>query len=224
MKIRDVLLPDFMEEIRSHFGIASEDVFDEPVTEDMQIIPAALRPGDAFQFYALPLYVLARLTFPGLVVETGTQNGASAQGILCALKRNAHGRLISIDAGNDSSDGTHAFTLDGIPGKHIPDHLRDRWELIIGFTQNKLEPAIDGEFVDLFFHDSDHSRAVVEYEFETVARHARSGSIVSLHDHYGQWDYERILAGWTPICGQSRPQVLEVQGVYQNVIRAWRKP
>lgn len=224
MNIREVLLPDFIAEVTAFFGAAVDPILDEPVTEDMQIIPAALRPGDAFQFYALPLYVIARLTRPTIAIETGTQNGASAQGILCALKRNEWGHLISIDAGNDSSDGTHAHTEDGIPGKYIPNHLRDRWSMVIGFTQDKLGPIIEKGVVDLFFHDSDHSREVVEYEFQTVVKASQSGTIVSLHDHYGQWDYARILSGWLPICGHSRPQVLALGGVYQNVIRAWRKP
>ena len=224
MKIGDVLLPDFVAEIAAHFGDAADPIFDEEITTDMQIIPAALRPGDAFQFYALPLYVLARIIRPTLAVETGTQNGASAQAILCAIRRNDHGRLLSIDAGTNSSDGTHQFTEDGVPGKHIPDHLRDRWDLVIGLTQHKLAPILAVQAVDLFFHDSDHSREVVEFEFRTVVAASRPGTIVSLHDHYGQWDYRSILEGWDPICGHEHPQVLEENGIYHNVIRAWRKP
>lgn len=182
-----------------------------------------LRPGDSFSFYSLPLYVICRISKPNIVIETGTQNGGSTQAILCALRDNEKGTLHSIDSGDQSTDGTHISTF-GEPGQDITKDLKKRWNFHLGYTYDVL-PIILPQLkkVDLFFHDSDHSKECVEFEFREIIQYCAKGSFVGLHDHYGQWDYTNILKEFSFVIGYHRPAVHYKDGRYHNVLRLWRK-
>jgi predicted O-methyltransferase YrrM len=69
------------------------------------------------------------------------------------------------------------------PGWIIPDHLRHRWELTIGRSQDRL-PTLLGELgkIDLFLHDSEHSYDCMSFEFRTAFGHLRSGGILASDD------------------------------------------
>lgn len=226
MRIIDVLKSDFVNEINNEYGSKeANSVLNEEVTNDLAH-SLQLRPGDSFSFYSLPLYVVTRIVKPSIVIETGVQNGGSTQTILAALNQNKKGTLHSIDSGDISTDGTHKSTSNGLPGQNVSNHLRDRWKLHIGFTFDvfpKLLPEID--LIDLFFHDSDHSKENVEYEFNAIKTHLNKNGLVGLHDHYGQWDHETILpANEYKFCiGKDRPATHSLNGEYHNVLRLWKK-
>ncbi len=121
-------------------------------------------------------YVLARLLRPRVVLETGVHDGLSSAVILRAMERNGAGGLISIDLPSvDLPPGA------GRPGWLVPEHLRWRWALHLG-NARKLLPrlAAANAPLDFFIHDSDHSRAFQQFEYETAIVHlARPGLLLS---------------------------------------------
>ena len=223
MRIIDKVHPDFRDEVISEWGNGASAVLCEPIGPAL-MHAQALRPGHAFENYVLPLYVVTRCAGPKIAVETGTQNGGSAQAMLAGLDRNQHGKLWSFDSGSKSTDGTHTLTK-GLPGENISAWLKRKWNLTHGFTYDTLTSVLDMlESVDLFFHDSDHSKECVEFEFTEIVKYCKPGSYVGMHDFYGQWDHERILEGFTQIIGMTRPSVhRDSNGVYHHVLRLWRK-
>lgn len=225
MKIVDLLNRDFLAEIVNEFGKEEAKKVVSKELDHLLNHSLNLRPGDSFIFYSLPLYVMCRLLRPKVVLETGVQNGGSTQTILCALRENNVGRLFSVDSGEVSTDGTHTNTW-GPPGKNVSEELKSSWDLRIGYTSNifpTLLPEIEN--VDLFFHDSDHSKQNVEYEFEAVKKFSSKNSWLGLHDHYGQWDSENIMSKdkFVFIIGKDRPPVHQKDGKYHNVLRLWKQ-
>lgn len=222
MKIKNYLNKDFIDESLEYFGEEVNDVLNEDV-DDILLHSKNLRPGDSFSFYSLPLYVVTRMIKPNNIIETGTQNGGSAQTMLYALYKNNKGILHSIDSGNMSTDNTHIIT-NGQPGEKITSFLKKRWNLHLGYSYDKLTPLLnDIGIVDLFFHDSDHSKKCIEFEFNEVLKHTNSDSLIGLHDHYNQWDSNNILTGYKQIFAKKRPNKHFENGNYHNVLRLWRK-
>lgn len=93
---------------------------------------------------------LVAITKPAIMVETGVARGLSSAVILSAMARNDMGHLYSVDLPLLSTD-------DAIVGTAVPQHVRDRWTLILGPSERKLVELFKqiGE-VDIFLHDSDH--------------------------------------------------------------------
>lgn len=220
--IKDNLLKNFIEDLYIEYDRSSiDEILNENITNEL-IHSSNLRQGDSFKFYSLPLYVICRLIKPEIVIETGTQNGASAQAILCALEKNNFGRLYSIDSWEKSTDDTHVLTI-GKPGEKITHSLKQRWNLNIGFSYDIL-PNLLKELgkVDLFFHDSDHSKKCVEFEFNEIIKFSNEKSLIGLHDHYDQWDHTNILKNFRQIIGSKHPNVHQAYGQYHNVLRLWK--
>jgi len=234
MKVVDALQKDFAQEVREVFSDVG-DMIDVVLAEDLNdnlLHSKVLRPGDSFSFYSLPLYVVTRLIQPKIVLETGTQNGGSAQAILEALRVNdeeydALGTLFAIDSGPKSTDGSHRLTK-GMPGEKITKELKTRFRMIIGFSYDELPKLLDklqgeGRKVDLFFHDSDHAKKCVEFEMKIMAGHVERDGLVGLHDHYGQWNHDSILHGFDFVIGSKRPATHRKDGQYHNVLRLFKK-
>ena len=145
------------------------------------------------------LYALVRALRPVVVVETGTANGVSTSFALEALERNGAGRLISIDLpfvedGGQSVvavvPGTEIGFWEGTPlppgrepGWMVPERLRGRWELRIGPAQELL-PAAVAELgaIDVFFHDSLHTRDHMLFEYRTAWPAIRPGGVLLSDD------------------------------------------
>lgn len=119
------------------------------------------------------LYALCRQLKPGAVVETGVASGFSSAYILCGLEENRHGRLYSIDLPWREHQS----------GWVIPDYLRQRWQLLVGRSADKM-PALLEKLgtIDIFFHDSDHSYDNMLREFQTAWAHLRFGGILLAHN------------------------------------------
>ena len=140
----------------------------------------------------LALYVLCRAMKPDVVVETGVASGTSSSYILRGLDRNAQGKLYSIDVPwytvtqnwkGAFVDGVKTNPIEMQSGWIIPDYLRDRWELTMGLTSEKL-PALlkkTGK-VDLFFHDSEHSYENMAREFKTIWPGLRKKGVMLVHN------------------------------------------
>ena len=115
------------------------------------------------------IYCCVRVLRPRLMVETGVAHGYSSWVILNAMHRNGTGALCSIDL--PSRDSNTAYNFDGTPdtGWMVPAALRPRWTLRLGDAR-QLMPETLRELgrIDMFFHDSDHSYAHMQWEFATV--------------------------------------------------------
>jgi predicted O-methyltransferase YrrM len=140
----------------------------------------------------LALYVLCRATKPAVVVETGVASGTSSSYILRALDKNAQGKLYSIDVPwytvtqnwkGAFPNGVKTNPIEMQSGWIIPDYLRDRWELTMGLSNEKL-PAVLKKVgkVDVFFHDSEHSYENMAREFKTIWPGLRKKGVMLVHN------------------------------------------
>ena len=129
------------------------------------------------------LYLSVRALRPRLVVETGPFNGASSTFLLHALEANGgDGKLVSFDV-PDARDALGVPMPEGRePAWLVPPELRRRFELVLGDTRQTLRPRLEGEIVDLFFHDSLHTTRHMLFEFRTAWRRLRPGGVLVSDD------------------------------------------
>lgn len=139
--------------------------------------------GQSGDFDVMMLYALVRVTAPDIVVETGVASGRSSTAVLAAMEKNSKGRLYSVDLPhffNTSLPG-YQITSEGNaellgyipegkePGWLVPNHLRNRWELTLGDSK-KILPIVLKRLskIDIFYHDSEHTREAMLREFQSV--------------------------------------------------------
>jgi predicted O-methyltransferase YrrM len=158
-----------------------------------------LWPGSIYPAEGAFLYGLVRSLRPMTIVETGTASGFSTAYLLAALHRNESGRLISIDLPFtlDDTGGLESFVAgtsidldDSSPvprgeesGWAIPEELRGRWDLRLGDARELLPALLDevGE-IQIFFHDSLHTREHMLFEFETAWPHLATNGVLVADD------------------------------------------
>jgi len=153
--------------------------------------------GHAGDLEVIMLYTLVRVLKPNIVVETGVASGRSSWAILDALKDNNDGKLYSIDlpqffSGKEpekfmTKEGKLEFKgfvpIGYEPGWLVPQNLRERWELILGKSQEKLPPLLENlGSVDIFYHDSEHSYENMMFEFRTVWPYLKEGGFLLSDD------------------------------------------
>jgi len=120
------------------------------------------------------LYTVCRREKPNIVVETGVASGVSSSHILCALEKNKHGQLYSIDLPSWQENQS---------GWMIPDYLRHRWHLTLGRSSETLEPLLKKVAeIDIFLHDSDHSYQNMLWEFQTAWTYLKAGGLLLSHN------------------------------------------
>lgn len=156
-------------------------------------------PGSVHPLEGALLYALVRTLRPATVVETGTANGFSTSYLLAALKRNRSGRLLSIDLPFEAGEQGELKPIVGStsidlydaspvppgkqPGWAVPQDLRERWELRLGDARKLLPVALrETREIQLFFHDSLHTREHMLFEFEAVWPHLASGGVLVADD------------------------------------------
>ena len=124
------------------------------------------------------VYALVRLSGAQSVIETGVHDGLTTALILRALERNGAGHLTSIDLpSTDLPIGARG------PGWLIPERLKARWTLCLGDSRRLLpEAAAANAPIDLFLHDSDHSRTHREFEFRAVRAHVAPSGLIASDD------------------------------------------
>jgi Methyltransferase domain len=142
----------------------------------------------------LRLYKLLRDLRPEVAVETGVCNGVSTAFLLLALEDNGTGTLHSIDlpevAGEEYEEGTFWDGKGGAvippgkePGWMVPPALRERWELVLGRSQDELPPLLDRVGpIDFFMHDSEHSYECMSFEFQAAWGALRDGGMLVADD------------------------------------------
>ncbi|GAW51799.1 MULTISPECIES: class I SAM-dependent methyltransferase [unclassified Nocardioides] len=129
-------------------------------------------------------YALVRAMRPSHVVETGTDKGLGSVVLAAALLRNGSGRLTTVDVNSASGyliTGRYAAVTDRVVG----DSLAVLAELVAP--------------VDLFLHDSLHTREHEYAEFEAVEERLARGAVV-LSDNSHVTD---ALPSWAEKTGRS---------------------
>ena len=126
-------------------------------------------------------YAICRVLSPNAVVETGVANGVTTSFILQALAQNGRGKLWSIDLPPIRPQA------DLCVGLFVPQELRANWELGRGVSKRLLPSLLDRlHTVDLFIHDSLHTRLNMGWEFEAVWPHLRPGGVLIADDVQSQ--------------------------------------
>jgi predicted O-methyltransferase YrrM len=189
-------LYEYLDELRAGEGLLAHL---EEATADLLQTSERQASGTLLPAEGRFLYALVRGLRPDVVVETGTANGVSTSFALEALERNGAGRLVSIDlpfveagAGKVSAvvPGTEIGFWEGTPlppgresGWMVPGRLRGRWELRVGSAQELLAPTL-AELgpIDVFFHDSLHTREHMLFEYETAWPEIKTGGVLLSDD------------------------------------------
>jgi len=106
--------------------------------------------------------------------------------LLAALARNGEGTLYSIEIGRRPNEPDHEY--------FVPDHLRDRWRLVIGDSRRELPGLMErcGP-VDIFYHDSLHTYEHMVWEFGTALPHLGIGGLLASDDVLNPTDMQRIF-------------------------------
>jgi hypothetical protein len=122
-------------------------------------------------------YAVCRMLKPTVVIETGVAYGVTSAFILAALAENQHGQLYSIDLPPLNNDG------DQFIGILVPAELRSRWNLHRG-TSRRLLPELLAKLsaVDVFVHDSLHTRRNILFELDTISPHLNHPAAVLVDD------------------------------------------
>jgi predicted O-methyltransferase YrrM len=176
-----------LEDIEEYLGRVTE-ILDEPalreVEEDTRRLLEDIRARDPFDLrwaadsrFARLGYLLCRLISPSVVLETGVAYGVSAVFILKALEVNGRGTLYSVDLPPLRSEYERFW------GIAVPEALKDRWRLHRGSSASVLPPLLEEtRTLDLFVHDSLHTRRNMRREFDTVWPHLRKGGLLLADD------------------------------------------
>ena len=112
------------------------------------------------------------------VVETGVARGITSYFILEALERNGAGHLWSIDIPPLAEPILREETAVA-----VPDRLRHRWTYLEGSSRTRL-PGLLNELrsVDLFVHDSMHTKRNVDFELGAIWPALRRGGMAIADD------------------------------------------
>ncbi len=156
------------------------------------------------RFKAMVLYAFCRRLRPSAVVETGVASGTSSLGILAALADNRAGTLHSVDlpeATYRRDDG--AGWVDPLGGREtgwrVPEALRDRWHLERGPSLERLPPLLTVcGAIDLFYHDSEHTARVMDFEIARAWAALRPGGLLLVDNVDWSDSFARFRAAERP--------------------------
>jgi len=152
--------------------------FDSPL--DME---KAYERRFARENYVVNYYALVREMQPATVIETGTASGDLTSWVLTAMNKNNAGRLISIDIPPRKGrlTMTNTLTTDDV-GILIPEEYRNRWEYHMGDAKKLLPRLLIENDVDIFIHDSLHTRTHMLFEYNCARALMRPGAVIISHD------------------------------------------
>ncbi len=158
------------------------------------------RPGNVALYYAL-----IRERRPDVIVETGTATGSMTSFLLAALERNNKGKLISIDIPPKQGQLTMDITLPASQiGYWIPESFRSRWDYRIGDAKLLLPKVMTEEKVDVFVHDSLHTRTHMLFEYSVARCLMPAGGLIISDDILWNNVFDDFLAlnslrGYAPL-------------------------
>lgn len=123
------------------------------------------------------VWTVTRHLQPKVVVETGVARGFSSAAILAALEANGHGELHSIDLPEVNLVRT------GQAGGAVPEELLPRWDLLHGGSRRLLPQLLRRlGSIDLFLHDSLHTRANMIFEMRAAWQSLTPGGVLFVDD------------------------------------------
>jgi predicted O-methyltransferase YrrM len=158
------------------------------------------QPGNVVLYYAL-----IRETRPTVVVETGTASGSMTSFLLAALEANDSGKLISIDIPPTEGRLTMDLTIDRSEiGFWIPENLHHRWDYRVGDAKALLPKVMVEQQVDVFAHDSLHTRTHMLFEYAVARCLMREGTLIISDDILWNNAFDDFLAlnelsGYAPL-------------------------
>jgi predicted O-methyltransferase YrrM len=130
---------------------------------------------DADPAVAAALWCIARHTSTTRVVETGVARGVTSRVLLEAL--GPEGKLWSVDLPPLLPDW-----FDQV-GLAVHERLRSRWRYVRGSSRRWLPRVLTGvESLDLFVHDSLHTRPTMTFELDLAWDHLRPGGFILADD------------------------------------------
>lgn len=145
---------------------------------------------DADPALARVAWCLTRHCQPLTVVETGVARGLTTRVVLEALKANGSGRLFSVDLPPPLDQSRLAEET----GVAVPSALRDRWTLIEGSSRRRLPPLLrELGAIELFIHDSRHTRRNILFELQQAWRALRPGGYVLADDIHANAGFQDAL-------------------------------
>jgi predicted O-methyltransferase YrrM len=156
--------------------------------------------GNVALYYALIREIQAKV-----VVETGTASGSMTSYLLAALELNGEGKLISIDIPPTAGELTMDLTIDQSEiGFWIPETLRHRWDYRTGDAKVLLPKVMVEQPVDVFVHDSLHTRTHMLFEYAVARCLMREGTLVISDDILWNNAFDDFLAlnelsGYAPV-------------------------
>lgn len=128
-------------------------------------------------------YALIRILKPKTVVETGTANGSMTSWMLAAIEKNGIGKLISIDIPAIDGKFTMGMSVEkGDAGLLIPREYHHRWHYIAGDAKLFLPKVLSENDVDLFVHDSLHTRTHMLFEYNVARALMRPETLILSDD------------------------------------------
>lgn len=178
---------DALPRLEAERGRAAE-ILAEPALEEVEgrtrRLLRDIRAEDAFSqrwaadsLFARLCYLACRLTGPDVVVETGVAYGVSAAYTLKALEQNGRGTLHSIDLPPLRREYERYW------GVAVPEGLRYLWCLHRGASRRALPGLLEGlGTIDLFVHDSLHTRRNMGREFGVAWPRLRPGGLILADD------------------------------------------
>jgi predicted O-methyltransferase YrrM len=164
------------------------EILEEPalgkIEEDTRRLFKDIRHEDPYLPYwavdsvmARCCYLACRMIKPEVIVETGVAYGVSSGFILRALEVNGRGTLHSIDLPPLRNEHERFW------GIAVPEALKVRWRLHRGSSARVLPRLLrETRRVDLFVHDSLHTRRNMRREFDTVWPLLRNGAVLLADD------------------------------------------
>jgi len=145
---------------------------------------------DADPAFARVAWCVTRHCRPLTVVETGVARGLTTRVVLEALEANGAGRLFSIDLPPPLEQRRLAEET----GAAVTDALRGRWTLIEGSSRRCLPPLLrELGTIDLFIHDSRHTRRNILFELQQAWPAVRPGGYLLADDIQGNAGFQDAL-------------------------------
>ncbi len=150
--------------------------FDEALARAVILVPNA-NHHDSAAATARAAWTAVRHLRPQHVVETGVARGLTSAVILQALARNESGHLWSIDLPEVY------LVVSGEAGAAVPEDLRGEWTVLRGASR-RLLPSLLRRLtsIDLFLHDSLHTKRNMLFEFELAWSYLRPQGVLIADD------------------------------------------
>ena len=155
------------------------DVVESLVSQDLRVGRGAFGGwDDADSALARAVWCLALHLKPKVTVETGVARGLTTRLLLEAMERNGSGSLFSVDLPPLIRRDLAVET-----GAAVPASLRTRWTCVSGSSHRRLPALLDRlHRVDLFLHDSSHTKRNVLFELERVWNVLVDGGVALVDD------------------------------------------